>query len=107
VSVWHARWKADGTNALRSLGPSGPTPRLSDSQLQQVEQAMLKGATANGFTGELWTLDRIAIVIERLTEVRHHPAHVWAPLRHRLGWSVQRPLRRAAEGVRGPGARTP
>jgi transposase len=57
----------------------------------------VKGATANGFTGELWTLDRITLVIERLTGVRHHPAHVWALLHHRLGWSVQRPVRRAAE----------
>jgi transposase len=76
---------------------SGPTPRLSDDQLATVEQALPEGATANGFTGELWTLDRIAIVIERLTGVQHHPAHVWALLRHRLGWSVQRPRRRAAE----------
>jgi transposase len=33
----------------------------------------------------LWTLERIVLVIERLTGVRHHPAHVWALLRHRLG----------------------
>ena len=97
VSVWHRRWQASGTDGLRSRGPSGPAPRLSDAQLARVEQALLEGATANGFTGELWTLDRIAAVIERLTGVRHHPAHVWALLRHRLGWSVQRPKRRAAE----------
>jgi hypothetical protein len=36
-------------------------------------------------------------VIQRLTGVRYHPAWVWALLRHRLGWSVQRPKRRAAE----------
>jgi transposase len=47
--------------------------------------------------GELWTLDRVAVVIGRLTGARHHPAHVWALLHHRLGWSVQRPVRRAAE----------
>jgi transposase len=70
---------------------------LSDAQLATVEQALLDGATANGFVGELWTLDRVATVIERLTGVRHHPAHVWALLRHRLGWTVQRPRRRAAE----------
>jgi transposase len=50
-----------------------------------------------GSSGELWTVDRIALVIERLTRVCHHPAHVWALLRHRLGWTVQRPKRRAAE----------
>ena len=97
VSVWHARWQAGGPEALSSRGPSGPTPRLSDAQLATVEQALLKGATASGFTGELWTLERIALVIQRLTGVQHHSAHVWALLRHRLGWSVQHPVRRAAE----------
>ena len=97
VSVWHRRWWAGGSDGLRSRGPSGPPPRLSDAQLATVEQALLEGATANGFTGELWTLDRVAVVIERLTGVRYHPAWVWALLRHRLGWSVQRPRRRAAE----------
>ena len=97
VSVWHARWQSGGPEALQSRGPSGPSPRLSDAQLATVEQALLDGATANGFTGELWTLDRIALVIWRLTGIRHHPAHVWALLHHRLGWTVQRPRRRAAE----------
>jgi transposase len=98
VHLWYQRWQAAGPDALRSQGPTGPAPRLSDSQLRWVEQALLKGAGANGFVGELWTLDRIAIVIERLTGVCHHPAWVWALLHHRLGWSVQRPVRRAAEG---------
>jgi len=97
VCVWHRRFKAGGPQALRSKGPSGPAPRLSDAQLAAVEQALLDGAGANGFVGELWTVDRVALVIERLTGVRHHPAHVWALLRHRLGWTVQRPARRAAE----------
>jgi len=97
VSLWHARWRTGGTDALRSRGPTGPSPRLSDQQLAQVEQALLEGAGANGFTGELWTLERIAIVIERLTGVRHHPAWVWALLHHRLAWTVQRPRRRATE----------
>jgi transposase len=97
VHLWYQRWQAHGVDGLRSRGPTGPAPRLSDSQLHQVEQALLQGASANGFVGELWTLDRIATVIERLTGVRHHPAWVWGLLRHRLGWSVQRPVRRAAE----------
>jgi transposase len=97
VSVWHARWQSDGPEALHSRGPSGPSPRLSDTQLATVEQALLEGATANGFTGELWTLKRMALAIERLTGVRYHPAWVWALLHHRLGWTVQRPTRRAAE----------
>jgi transposase len=76
VSVWYARRKEGGAEALRSRGPSGPAPHLSDQQLTTVEQALLEGAAANGFVGELWTLDRVALVIERLTGVQHHPAHV-------------------------------
>ena len=97
VSVWRRRFKAGGPEALRSKGPSGPAPRLSDAQLAAIEQGLLDGAGANGFVGELWTVDRVALVIERLTGARHHPAHVWALLRHRLGLTVQRPARRAAE----------
>ena len=97
ASTWHAAWKSGGPSALASRGPTGPTPRLSDQELARVEQALLEGAGAHGFTGELWTLDRVAEVIWRLSGVGHHPAHVWALLRYRLGWSVQRPRRRAAE----------
>jgi putative transposase len=53
VSLWYARFKAGGADALRSRGPTGPSPRLSDQQLATVEQALLEGATANGFVGEL------------------------------------------------------
>jgi hypothetical protein len=49
-------FKAGGAEALRSRGPSGPAPRLSDTQLAQVEQALLEGATAHGFVGELMLL---------------------------------------------------
>jgi transposase len=97
VHLWHQRWQAEGTDGLRSRGRTGPAPRLSDSQLYQVEQALLEGAGANRFAGELWTLDRIASVVERLTGVRHHPAWVWALLRYRLGWTAQRPRHRATE----------
>jgi transposase len=67
-----------------------PAPRLSDAQLAKVEQVLLMGPTATGFVGELWILERIALVIGRLTGIQHHPAHVWALLRHRLGWTVRR-----------------
>jgi transposase len=97
VSRWHQRWQAGGAAGLRSRGAPGRTPRLSDAQLEQAEQALLEGAKAHGFDTDLWTLDRIAEVIWRITGVYHHPAHVWRLLRHRLDWSLQRPARRARE----------
>jgi hypothetical protein len=45
----------------------------------------------------LWTLARVAEVIERFTGVRYSQTQTWAVLHERLGWSVQRPARRAVE----------
>jgi transposase len=95
--IWHARFEQGGVDALRSRGPTGPNPKLSAAQLAKVEQALLQGARANGFDTDLWTLERVAVVITQLTGVRHHPGHVWSILRHRLGWTLQRPERRASE----------
>jgi len=95
--VWHTRFQQGGVEALRSRGPTGPDPKLSKAQLAEVEQALLAGAMANGFDTDLWTLERVAVVICQLTGVRYHPGHVWVILRRRLGWSLQRPERRAME----------
>jgi transposase len=95
--VWHTAWQQGGVDALRSRGPTGPDPKVSDAQLAEIEQALLKGAMANGFDTDLWTLERVAVVVTQLTGVRYHPGHVWVILRHRLGWTLQRPERRASE----------
>ena len=96
ASVWYRRWRRGGEPALRAAGRAGRRPRLSQAELEAVEEALGKGPEAFGFDTDLWTLGRIAQVIERLTGVRYHPGHVWRLLR-RLGWSPQRPARRAAE----------
>jgi transposase len=46
VSGWHARWRAAGPDGLRSAGPTGPSPHLSDQQLHAIDQAMRQGARA-------------------------------------------------------------
>jgi Winged helix-turn helix len=52
---------------------------------------------AKGFDTDLWTLQRITVVIAQLTGIRYHPGQVWVILRRRLGWTRQRPQRRASE----------
>jgi len=49
-----------------------------------------------GFSTELWTTQRIATVIRQEFGVRLHRAHV-SRLLSRLGWSCQKPERRALE----------
>jgi transposase len=59
-----------------------------------LEAALRQGPGAHGFATDLWTLPRVATLIERLTRVRYDPGHVWYILR-RSGWSLQRPTRQA------------
>ena len=97
VSDWRAVWRQGGREGLRAAGRAGRRPKLSEEQLAQVEAALANGAEANGYTGDLWTLPRVAEVIERETGVSYHPGHVWYVLRDQLGWTWQRPARRAVE----------
>ncbi len=96
VSRWYHQWKRGGTAALRAAGRAGRRPRLSPLQLQQIDHALRRGARSHGFRTDLWTLPRVALLIERQTTVRYHPGHVWRILRA-LNWTLQRPARRAKE----------
>ena len=97
ASRWHAGWQTDRAQALHSRGPTGRRPKVADDQLEAIEQALLEGALAHGFATDVWTLDRIAMVIQGLTGVALSNPSVWRLLRGRLGWSVQRPVRQAKE----------
>jgi transposase len=93
---WYHAWHTNGRAGLKAAGRAGRKPKLGPKQLVKVEQALRAGPRAYGFSTDLWTLPRVATVIERLTRVRHHPGHVWRILRG-LNWSLQRPARRARE----------
>jgi len=97
VSDWRTVWRQYGRDGLRGAGRAGRRPKLAAEQLDQVEAALAKGPEANGYTTDLWTLRRVAEVIEQVSGVAYHPAHVWHLLREQLGWTWQRPARRAVE----------
>ncbi len=97
VSRWHAQWRKGGLEALRSAGPTGYAPRLSDQQPHRIDQALRQGARTHGFDTDHWTLARVTSVIEQVTGVAYHPGHVWKLLRRRLHYRLQRPARRAVE----------
>ena len=55
-----------------------------------------QGAMAYGYRTELWTTQRISVLIERRFGVKYHRNHI-GKLLHQLGWSHQKPERRAIE----------
>jgi transposase len=93
---WYRRWRKGGGERLGQTPALGRPRRLSAAQLERIEEALLRGPQAQGYTTELWTLPRVAVVVERLSGVRYHPGHVWRVLRG-MGWSLQRPTLRARE----------
>jgi transposase len=96
ASRWFHLWKANGDEGLRGAGRTGRRRRLSDEDLCRLKTLLIEGPQAQGYETNLWTLSRIARVVERHFGVRYHPGHVWKLL-GQLGWSCQRPEKRARE----------
>ena len=59
-----SRWHAAGAAALQSRGPTGRRPKIPHAALKGIEEALVEGALAHGFATDVWTLDRIAVVIQ-------------------------------------------
>ncbi|MFH8836893.1 winged helix-turn-helix domain-containing protein [Streptomyces sp. NPDC017868] len=97
VRRWKRVWEKNGAEALRRRPATGRPPKLDDAQVERVRAALERGAQAHGFEADLWTLERVGLVIERVTGVVLSRASVWRLLTGRLGWSLQRPERRAVE----------
>ena len=96
ASRWYQAWKRGGQSALRAAGRAGRKPKLNPQQLEQVARLLCQGARAHGFGTDLWTLPRVAAIIERHAGVQYHPGHVWKIL-GAMNWSLQRPARQARE----------
>ena len=67
---------------------------MSEEQRAKVPELLQRGAEAHGFRGEVWTCERVAIVIRREFGVSYHPAHV-SRLLKALRQSLQKPQHRA------------
>jgi transposase len=93
------RWlKADRAAAGLAAKPHpGPACRLSADQHRQLAALLLQGAKANGWSTDLWTTARVAVLIERHFGTRYHHDHVGRLLHERLNWTPQKPQRRARE----------
>lgn len=96
VSRWKQALERGGLQALKSKPHPGPRPRLNARQKEVLRKILIKGPRAWGYPTDLWTLSRVAGVIEARFGVKYHPGHVWYILRE-LGFSPQKPARRARE----------
>jgi transposase len=96
VRRWKAAARIGGDKAVRARPAPGRPTRLSVKDKRKLEGLLLKGPLAAGFGTDLWTCPRVAELIEQRFGVQYHVDHV-GRLLHDLGWSPQKPARRAIE----------
>jgi putative transposase len=95
--AWRRRWRAGGKAALASRGPGGAVCRLDGRQLGLLRAALKAGPAVWGWSeDQRWTLERVAALIGRLFRIRY-TLRGTSLLLHRLGFSPQVPVHRAAE----------
>jgi transposase len=96
VWQWRETWRRSGEEGLAAKPAPGRPPRLTLRQRQRLPKILGVGAQRYGYANDLWTTRRIAAVIKRELRIDYHPAHVSRILAE-LGWSYQKPERRALE----------
>src|SRR6185437_7608221 len=95
VSAWNEQLESGGLEALKRR-PRGRPGGLDAQQKSELVNRLKQGALAQGFATELWTLRRVAELIERQFGRRYSESQVWRNL-VRLGFSSQRLTSRALE----------
>jgi transposase len=96
VRRWKAATRKGGAAAVAAKAACGRPRRLTVRDLTRLRRMLLKGAVAAGLPTDLWTCPRVAWLIQRQFDIQYHPAHVSRVL-HGLGFSPQKPTRRAVE----------
>ena len=96
VRRWKASYRKSGRKALKAQPAPGRPAKLDAQGKRRLEQLLLKGAQSAGYAADLWTCPRVTDLIERRFHVRYHVDHIGRLLRS-LGWSPQKPERRARE----------
>lgn len=95
VRRWKAAYLKEGKQALKAK-PAGRPQKLQEKAKKALERKLLKGAKIAGFPTDLWTCPRVAQLIDALFGIRYHVDHIGRLLRS-MGWSPQKPQRRAVE----------
>lgn len=96
VSDWAKTVEAKGMRGLRKRKAAGIQSKLNPSQKQKLKYRLDRGALANGFPTDRWTLGRVQQLIQQKFEITYHPKYLNRLLR-KLGFSPQKPLPQALE----------
>ena len=96
VHQWKVALATRGPDALRAIPRGGRFSYVGPETTATLPEILARGAQSFGYQTDIWTLRRLASVLEREWGVRYTKSGTWVLLK-RSGYSWQRPSRRARE----------
>lgn len=96
VCRWNKILEEKGIKGLKRKKAPGAKSKLSKEQQKVLREIILQGAAAYGYKTDLWTLKRVAEVIQKEFGVSYHFRSL-SDVLHRMDLSPQKPTRKAAE----------
>jgi len=86
ASRWKQAYDGHGKEGLRAKRHPGKKSRLRSADRERLAELLLLGPGAQGFPTEVWTLSRVATLVEQHFRVKYSQSGVWRILRA-MGWS--------------------
>jgi transposase len=96
VGAWAKAIEAGGIRRLRQRKSTGRKAKLTAEHKKRLKRLLDRGALAAGYPTDRWTLVRVCALIKKEFDISYHPNSLHRVL-DKLGYSVQKPLPRAAE----------
>lgn len=96
VNEWDKKRRSKGPQSWREEKHPGRPRKLNEKQQKRLRELLLEGALSHGYATDLWTLKRVAEVVEKEFGKDYTESGVWHVLRD-LGLSAQVPVSRALE----------
>jgi len=96
VVRWHQVYRKKGRAGLNPKPHMGRPPLLSNGQKKTLVRILVKGPLEAGYSTDLWTLKRIGQIVRKNFRVNYCISNLWS-LMDGLGWSCQKPQKRAKE----------
>ena len=96
VCVWHRAWSKSKEKGLYSKGHPGFESAMTQKKRTKLKKLILAGPMKAGYPTDFWTVDRICDVAKKKLRLKLGRTRVWHTILT-LGFSVQKPVRRARE----------
>lgn len=96
VGAWEKKLKAGGIHQLRMHKSSGRPSKLTREIRAKLKRLLDRGALAAAYPTDRWTLKRVSELLKNEFDIDYHPNSLRRVL-DQMGYSVQKPLPRAAE----------